>query len=69
MTTQEAINAVHKISSSTPHNGYMRSSDTIELVYRILRDHEAQIKAKNKEIEELKADLQGYVDQQAGENL
>ena len=45
MTTQEAINAVHKISSNTPHNGYMRSSDTIELVYRILRDHEAQLKA------------------------
>ena len=44
MTTQEAINAVHEISSNTPHNGYMRSSDTIKLVYRILRDHEAQLK-------------------------
>ena len=44
MTTQEAINAVHEISSNTPHNGYMRSSDTIELVYRILRDHETQLK-------------------------
>lgn len=60
MTTQEAINAVHKISSNTPHNGYTRSSDTIELVYRILRDHEAQLKAKDEEIERLKAGIKQW---------
>lgn len=68
MNTQQAFNAFYDITQQTPHNGYMRTDDTRELFIKMIHEHEAQLKARDEEMElkELRAFRSGFNFHQKG---
>lgn len=72
--TRESAKELFKKSSDFAvnyydHTGVVSLNQVDIILNKIYKDHEAQLKAKDEEIKKLKIDLQGYIDQQAGEDL
>ena len=67
MTREESKEHIRRYSNGLW--GMVRMEHIDKVLDQIFNDHEAQLKAKDKEIKKLKIDLQGYIDQQANEDI
>ena len=68
---ESQFNEIFKKCNIYPQYRSFRGNTNIRsrLINPIYNDHETQLKAKDKEIKKLKIDLQGYIDQQANEDI